>query len=113
MAEEVSMDMEKQLGEVICARNPYPKDREKAIMAIKAKNHGKANVQEGEEPITELVRDFESQIEEDSYQAGYWKFRDRSLHIAKAIRIPYIYIDENGNKVREYILIGYEGSGGE
>src|SRR5690349_1955919 len=113
MAEKDSVDMEKQLGEIICARNPYPKDREKAIRAIQAKKQGDATAQKRKESLMELVRDLESQIEEDSYQVGTWKFRDRSLRIAKAIRIPYTYIDENGNKVREYLLIGYEGAGGE
>jgi hypothetical protein len=51
-------------------------------------------------------------IEEDTYEIGYWKFKDRSLHIGKAIRIPYIYIDENGKTVLAHILVGYEGEGG-
>jgi len=56
---------------------------------------------------------WDSQIEADSYEIGYWNFRGRSLRVQKAIRIPYIYQDEHGNKVREYLLIGFEGSSGE
>lgn len=56
---------------------------------------------------------WDSQIETDSYEIGYWKFRDRSLRVVRAIRIPYIYRDEDGNKVREHLLIGFEGSSGE
>jgi hypothetical protein len=99
--------MEKQMGEIICSRNPYPKDRQKAQEAH--------SIRRPKEPFIHmaLVGDVESQIEEDSYQAGYWKFKDRSLRIAKAIRFPYTYIDENGNQVKEYVLIGYEGSGGD
>jgi len=52
-------------------------------------------------------------IEEDAYVTGSWQFRDRSVRIAKAIRIPYTYQDEHGNFVREYLLIGYEGSGSD
>jgi hypothetical protein len=99
--------MEMQMGEIICSRNPYPKDRQKAKMAWSEQRPDDAFIH------MELDENAESQIEEDSYQAGYWKFKDRSLHIAKAIRFPYTYIDENGNKVKEYILIGYEGSGGD
>jgi hypothetical protein len=53
------------------------------------------------------------EIEQDSSQAGHWQFKDRSLRVAKAIRIPHMYMDEDGNTVREYLLSGYEGSGGE
>lgn len=105
-------DMERQLGELICARNPYPKDRMKAMQVFLDKAEADGTLEEFFIHMA-LVRGFESQIEEDSYQAGYWKFKDRSLRIAKAIRIPYIYVDENGNRVRDHILVGYEGSGGE
>ena len=52
-------------------------------------------------------------IEEDAYAIGSWKFKDRSVRIAKAIRIPYTYQDRHGNFVREYLLIGYEGGASE
>jgi hypothetical protein len=103
--------MEKQLGELICARNPYPKDRMKAMQVFLDKAEADGTLEEFFIHMA-LVGGFESQIEEDYYQAGYWKFKDRSLRIAKAIRIPYIYVDENGNRVMEHVLVGYEGSGG-
>lgn len=56
---------------------------------------------------------WDTQIEEDSYEGSYWKFKDRSLRVRKAIRIPYDYWDEHGNRVREYLLIGFEGSSGD
>jgi hypothetical protein len=61
----------------------------------------------------ELQTGWDSQIEHDSYEIGYWKFKDRSLRVVKAIRIPYTYQDKNGNKIKEYILIGFEGAGGD
>jgi len=59
------------------------------------------------------VPDWILEIEEDSYVDGVWQFRGRSLRIAKAIRIPYNYLDEWGNLVREYLVIGYEGGAGD
>ncbi len=61
----------------------------------------------------ELPAGWDSEIEQDSYEIGYWKFKERSLRVRKAIRIPYIYRDENGNRVKEYLLIGFEGSSGD
>lgn len=80
--------MLKQLGETICHRNPYGKDMQ-------------------------LAANWQYDIEEDYYEIGSWKFKDRSPRVAKAIRIPYTYKDEHDNIVKEYLLIGYEGSGGE
>jgi hypothetical protein len=60
-----------------------------------------------------LGRTVNDPLEEDSYEIGYWKFKGQSFRIAKAIRIPYTYIDENGNSVTEHLLVGYEGEGGE
>lgn len=92
MATENSIGLDEalltQLCEAICDRNPY-----------------RNNMQ--------LSANWRDEIEQDYYQAGYWKFKDRSLRVAKAIRIPYTYLDKDGNKVREYLLIEYEGSGGE
>lgn len=60
-----------------------------------------------------LPANWQSEIEEDSYTAdGRWQFKDRSLRVAKIIRIPYNYVDAHGNIVRDYLLIGYEGSAG-
>jgi hypothetical protein len=33
--------------------------------------------------------------------------------VAKAIRIPYTYRDKDNNIIKEYLLIGFEGSGGD
>ena len=64
-------------------------------------------------PGMTLSGNWQSEIEEDSYTTGSWQFRGRSLRVAKAIRIPYTYQDAHGNIVKEYLLIGYEGSGSE
>ena len=76
------------LGTNICDRNPYRNQMQ-------------------------LEENWEVEIEEDSYQVGYWKFKDRSLRVRKAIRIPYTYTDADGNRIKEYLLIGYEGASGE
>ena len=60
-----------------------------------------------------LPPNWQSAIEEDAYVTGSWQFRGRSLRLKKAIRIPYTYQDENGNIVREHLLIGYEGGGSD
>jgi hypothetical protein len=92
------------LGNLISNRNIYPKNR---LMAAGTPAGGAAG------RLTQLPPTVASQIEEDTYEIGYWKFKDRSLRIAKAIRIPYNYIDESGNMVLAHILVGYEGEGGE
>ena len=60
-----------------------------------------------------LPANWASEIEEDVYVDGTWQFKGRSLRMAKAVRIPYTYQDEHGNIVKEYLLIGYEGSGSD
>ena len=60
-----------------------------------------------------LPANWASEIEEDVYVDGTWQFKGRSLRMAKAVRIPYTYQDEHGNIVKEYLLIGYEGAGGD
>ena len=51
-------------------------------------------------------------IELDANYEGTWDFRTGKYRIAKALRIPYCYTDKQGVEIREYLLIGYEGSGG-
>jgi hypothetical protein len=87
------------LGEQIDKRNPYS-FLDGSLAAGTSSMHLPANFQQ-------------LPIEEDAYVTGSWQFRARSVRIAKAIRIPYTYQDEHGNLVREYLLIGYEGSGSD
>jgi hypothetical protein len=105
-------NMEQQLGAAIAARNPYPKDRAQATAmappAIASRIASAAN------PLMRLMVGFDLEIEqEEYYPAGKWEFQGTAVPIAKAIRIPYNYTDENGNWVRAHILVGYEGSGSE
>jgi hypothetical protein len=60
-----------------------------------------------------LPANWQSEVEEDAYVTDSWKFRGQSLRIKKSIRIPYNYQDAHGNSVREYLVIGYEGSGSD
>ena len=87
------------LGEQIDKRNPYS-FLDGSLPVGTSSMHLPANFQQ-------------LPIEEDAYVTGSWQFRDRSVRIAKAIRIPYTYQDGHGNIVREYLLIGYEGSGSD
>lgn len=85
-----------ELGEQIDKRNPY------------------SFLQQPNNSSMDLPANFpQLSIEEDSYAIGSWKFKDRSVRIVKAIRIPYTYQDKQGNFIREYLLIGYEGSGSD
>ncbi len=88
------------LGQQIDKRNPYSFLDPNIIPAGSSSMHLPAN-------FPQLP------IEEDAYVTGSWQFKDRSVRIAKAIRIPYTYQDEHGNFVREYLLIGFEGAGGD
>ena len=91
---------EGDLGQQIDNRNPYSFLDPNILPAGSSSMHIPANFQQ-------------LPIEEDSYAVGSWKFKDRSVRIAKAIRIPYTYQDRHGNFVREYLLIGYEGGGSD
>jgi hypothetical protein len=88
------------LGQQIDNRNPYSFLDPNIVPAGSSSMHLPANFQQ-------------LPIEEDAYVTGSWQFRDKSVRIAKAIRIPYTYQDKHGNFVREYLLIGYEGSGSD
>ena len=53
-----------------------------------------------------------NETEADSY-SGLWNFKDSPQRVALALRIPYTYTDEHGITLRDYLLIGFEGSGGD
>jgi len=50
---------------------------------------------------------------EVAYRELEWYFKNGENYVAKALRIPYTYTDKNGHEIRDYLLIGYEGGGGE
>lgn len=50
-------------------------------------------------------------VVEQQLDVGNWNFKGIPHHIEKAIRIPYTYTDDNGVRIRDYLLIGYEGGG--
>ena len=64
-------------------------------------------------PGMTMPPNWQTSIEEDSYAIGSWQFKGRTLRVKKAIRIPYTYQDKQGSFIREYLLIGYEGSGSD
>jgi len=79
------------LGEIICNRTPYKK--------------------------MELPEHWEDRIEWDT-QTGDWNFRGVARRVAKALRIPVIityYNSQTGEDetYQDWLLIGYEGAGGE
>jgi hypothetical protein len=50
---------------------------------------------------------------EKDYQIVEWRFKNGSLRVAQSLRIPYYFTDEYGQTVKDYVLIGFEGAGGE
>jgi len=50
---------------------------------------------------------------EKNYQVVEWKFKNDTVRVALSLRIPYYFTDEYGQTVKDYLLIGFEGSGGE
>jgi hypothetical protein len=60
-----------------------------------------------------MVRFYAGIEQEEYYPARTWEFQGTAKRIGKAIRIPYHYADENGNLIREHILVGFEGSGSD
>lgn len=57
-------------------------------------------------PVYEVDLVIEQQLD-----VGNWNFKGVPHFIEKAIRIPYTYTDAQGVKIRDYLLIGYEGGG--
>ena len=42
-----------------------------------------------------------------------WYFKNTENYVKKALRIPYCYKDKDGHDIVDYLLIGFEGGGGE
>jgi len=84
---------EQKLGDYIFKSNPY----------TQKENPGDPYPT----PMQPLLEDTE-----EEYYTTVWYFRNGSYRIAKALRIPYRYTNDEGLPVREYLLIGYEGAGG-
>jgi hypothetical protein len=106
-------DMDRPLGGAISARNPYPKNRATPPTPTAAPLPG-GSMTSASHPRMALMPNFLLEIEqEEYYPVRTWEFQGMAKPIAKAIRIPYIYSDENGNWVRAHILVGFEGSGSD
>jgi hypothetical protein len=80
-----------QLGAYIAKANPY-----------------KLNPGDQEASNFNLLLDH---VEKDQYGAE-WHFRYHEYRIRAALRIPYTFTDKNGQEVRDYLLVGFEGMGG-
>jgi hypothetical protein len=48
-----------------------------------------------------------------AYRDLEWYFKNGENYVAKALRIPYSYTDQNGHEIRDYLLVGFEGGGGD
>src|SRR6266446_364410 len=77
-----------QLGEYIFKANPYTKQQAPATM----------------NPCLEETEKY--------YKSVEWDFKTASYRVNLALRIPYYFTDEYGQTVKDYLLIGFEGSGG-
>lgn len=49
---------------------------------------------------------------ERSYTETTWEFKGLNYSVSRAVRVPYCFTDAYGRMVEEYVLLGYEGSGG-
>ena len=64
---------------------------------------------------TTAPKKFELMVDETEvdYKGLEWYFKNGDNYVKKALRIPYIYKDANNHVIRDYLLIGYEGGGGD
>ncbi len=76
-----------QLGEYIFKANPYTKQDPTTM-----------------NPCLEETEKY--------YKSVEWDFKTASYRVNVALRIPYYFTDEYGQTVKDYLLIGFEGSGG-
>lgn len=83
-------DMEAALGQYISDANPYTRNR----------NPGDTN----------FMLNFS---EKEAYDNTGWEFKGTPHRIAKAIKIPYCFRDEDGQVTTKFIFVGFEGSGGQ
>ena len=86
--EEDKLIIAQQLGEYICRANPYTRQQDSPSM--------KPRLEETEK----------------YYKSVAWEFKTASYRVHVALRIPYYFTDEYGQTVKDYLLIGFEGSGG-
>ncbi len=78
-----------QLGEYIFKANPYTRRPPSTTMAPR---------------LEETEKD---------YKSVEWNFKTASHRVNLPLRIPYYFTDVYGQTVKDYLLIGFEGSGGE
>src|SRR5262245_15243027 len=86
--EEDKLTIAQQLGEYICRVNPYTRQQTPSTM----------------HPRLEETEKYDKSVE--------WEFKTASYRVHAALRIPYYFTDAYGQTVKEYLLIGFEGSGG-
>ncbi len=103
------MAMETDLGKLIMMLNPYTQDGTKTTpMDIYVENPDPATIQTNYRQVD---------LEVDTEYPGEWEFKEQPQRINTAARIRYRYgvKDSAGNGaywIDDYLLIGYEGSGG-
>ena len=86
--EEDKLTIAQQLGEYICRANPYTRQQDSPSM----------------KPCLEETEKY--------YKSVEWEFKTASYRVHVALRIPYYFTDAYGQTVKDYLLIGFEGSGG-
>ena len=103
------MAMDTDLGKLICMLNPYTQDRTKTTeMDIYVENPDPGKIPTDYRQVD---------LEVDTEYPGEWEFKQQQQRINTAARIRYRYgvKDSAGNVlywIDDYLLIGYEGSGG-
>jgi hypothetical protein len=108
------MSVEEALGTLIAAANPYIKRSEAAHEAVMhfigPRDDGKGSLTAQDVTLSDI------HVEEDSKYPAEWMFKGQPQKVHKALRIEYRYPKRGNNgdsyMVTDYLLIGYEGSGG-
>jgi hypothetical protein len=107
------MSMEEQLGKLIVSLNPYSKVMH---FGSAGPSTNMAGTRDAEASISDNLH-FELEVA-DQY-AETWEFKGEPQNVNKAVRIKYrwpVFDSENKGSIlywiTDYLLIGFEGSGG-
>jgi hypothetical protein len=99
------------LGELICRLNPYTKRTDPENDTCSGEMDVLVARPSGDSPFSRI------QLEIDNKYSADWSFKGTAHHVNTAVRIKYRY-PVNGKDgtplywIEDYLLLGYEGAGG-
>ena len=125
-----------KLGGIICDENPYT--RQAALTLVQSATGAKdtrtgpapdtsntspggsgtppVNIGPTREALMEALEQVPMKLEFDDvrrdYGESHWEFKGGTYRVSRALRVSYTFEDAFGQETEEYVLIGYEGSGG-